>query len=69
MTKRLPSLSAQITLLVERAQALGLAVEAVEITPQGCPRILTRRPGVGLALDGGDDWVKLAGETQDLGRA
>lgn len=70
MTRRRLPLAAQIDLLIERAKACGLSVEAVEITVDGVPRVLTRRPsqGVGIANDDGD-WVDLAGQTQDLGRA
>lgn len=58
---------------VERAirgvQALGLTVEAVEISADGAIRVLTRRPLPGVALNDDDDWVNLAGETTDHRRA
>jgi hypothetical protein len=62
-------LSARLDLLIERALALGLAIEAVEISPEGAPRILTRRPTPGVALNDDTDWVDLAGETKAAGRA
>ena len=67
MTRR--ALVSQIDVLIERAQALGLTIEAVEITVDGCPRILTRRPPPGVALNDDESWVDLAGQTQDHGRA
>lgn len=70
MTKRSAALLiAQIDLLIERAIACGLAVEAVEITTEGAVRVLTHRPAPGVALNANDDWVTLAGQTTDLGRA
>lgn len=69
MSKRAKPLCAQIDLLIERAQAHGLTVEAVEITVDGAPRILTQRPLPGVGLNDNDDWVALAGQTQDHGRA
>lgn len=63
------ALVSQVDLLIERATACGLTVEAVEITVEGAVRILTRRPAPGLALNANEDWVSLAGETQDIGRA
>lgn len=68
MTKRAP-LTQMIDLLIERAQAAGLPIEAVEISVDGCPRILTRRPSPGVALNDDVDWVDLAGETKAAGRA
>lgn len=62
-------LSANLDLLIERAMALGLTIEAVEISVDGCPRILTRRPAPGVALNDDVDWVDLAGETKAAGRA
>lgn len=67
MSKR--ALSALIDVLIARAQAAGLTVEAVEISVDGTPRILTRRPAPGAAVNDDDDWVSLAGQTQDFGRA
>ena len=61
--------SADIDRLISRAQASGLSIEAVEITVDGHPRILTRRPAPGVALNDDTSWVDLAGETQDHGRA
>lgn len=69
MTRRSPPLCALIDLLIERAQAHGLAIEAVEISVDGCPRVLTRRPAAGVALNDDVDWVDLAGETKAAGRA
>lgn len=60
---------ALLDLLIERAQAHGLAIEAVEISVDGTPRILTRRPAPGVALNDDDDWVSLAGATKASGRA
>lgn len=67
MTKR--QLIMEIDTLIERALAKGLTIEAVEMTVDGCPRILTRRPSPGVALNDDESWVDLAGETQDHGRA
>lgn len=64
-----PSLAAKIDLLIERAIALGLTVEAVEISPEGAPRILTRRPTPGVAVNDDQSWVDLAGTTETTGRA
>ena len=61
--------AADVDLLIERAAACGLAVEAVEITVDGSVRILTRRPVGAVALNDDADWVDLAGETQAAGRA
>lgn len=69
MTKRATPLCAQIDLLIARAQAAGLTIEAVEISVDGAPRVLTRRPSPGVAVNDDDDWVTLAGATQDHGRA
>jgi predicted metal-dependent TIM-barrel fold hydrolase len=63
------ALVVQVDLLIERAQALGLTIEAVEITTEGAVRVLTQRPLPGVALNANDDWVTLAGQTKDLGRA
>jgi hypothetical protein len=68
VSRRQP-LCAQIDLLIERAQAHGLTVEAVEISVEGSPRILTRRPAHGVALNDDQSWVDLAGETKAAGRA
>lgn len=62
-------LAAKLDLLIERALALGLTIEAVEISTEGCPRILTRRPAPGVALNDDVDWVDLAGEKTAAGRA
>jgi hypothetical protein len=62
-------LVSQIDLLIERAQAHGLTIEAVEISVDGAPRVLTRRPVGGVALNDDVDWVTLAGETKAAGRA
>lgn len=67
MTKR--QLIMEIDTLIDRAQAKGLTVEAVEITVDGRPRVLTRRTAPGVALNDDTSWVDLAGETQDHGRA
>lgn len=69
MTKRAAVRWTDIDKLVERAAACGLTVEAVEITVDGALRVLTRRPAPGVALNDDDDWVTLAGQTQDHGRA
>lgn len=53
--------------LAAAAQA-GLTVESIELSPKGAVRLLTSRVGDGTALDDGD-WVALAGETTDHGRA
>lgn len=66
---RRAALVQMIDLLIERAKQHGLAIEAVEISVDGCPRILTRRPAPGVALNDDDDWVSLAGETEAAGRA
>jgi hypothetical protein len=63
------SLAAMVDLLIERAQAHGLTVEAVEISVEGAPRVLTRRPAPGVAVNDDLDWVGLAGETKAAGRA
>jgi len=63
------ALISQIDLLVERAKAHGLTVEAVEITVDGAVRVLTRRPAPGVPVNDDDSWVDLAGQTQDHGRA
>lgn len=68
MTRR-PPLAQMIDLLIERALGAGLTVEAVEISVDGNPRILTRRPPPGVALNDDQDWTDLAGETQAAGRA
>lgn len=59
---RRPALASLIDLLIERAQAHGLTIEAVEISVDGMPRVLTRRPAPGVALNDDLDWVTLAGE-------
>jgi hypothetical protein len=66
---RRATLIANLDLLIERALACGLAIEAVEISPEGTPRILTRRPAPGVALNDDEDWVDLAGEAKVAGRA
>lgn len=66
---RRPPLAQLIDLLIERAQEHGLTIEAVEISVDGCPRVLTRRPAPGVALNDDVDWVDLAGETKAAGRA
>lgn len=66
---RRPPLAQLIDLLIERAQAHGLTVEAVEISVDGTPRILTRRPAGGVAVNDDADWVSLAGEKTVAGRA
>lgn len=68
MTRRLPR-AREVDLLIERAAAHGLTIEAVEITVDGGVRILTQRPSPGVALNDDDSWVDLAGQTQDHGRA
>lgn len=62
-------LAMEIDTLIERALARGLTIEAVEITVDGHPRVLTGRPASGVALNDDESWVDLAGETQDYGRA
>lgn len=58
-----------IDLLIRRVLGAGLSVEAVELTPDGALRILTKRPaGEGHALPHGNDWVALAG-TDDAAAA
>jgi hypothetical protein len=69
MTRRVAQLIRDVDLLVKRAQAHGLSVEAVEITVDGAVRVLTQRPKPGVALNDDESWVDLAGETQDHGRA
>lgn len=69
MTRRAPPLAQMLDLLIERATAAGLTVEAVEISVDGCPRVLTRRPTPGVALNDDTDWVDLAGEKTAAGRA
>ena len=59
----------ELDTLHEWAVSKGLPIEAVEITVDGHPRILTRRPAPGVALNDDTSWVDLAGETQDHGRA
>lgn len=66
---RRPPLASLIDMLIDRAQARGLVVEAVEISAEGAPRVLTRRPAPGVALNDDANWVDLAGETQAAGRA
>lgn len=66
---RRPPLAQMIDLLIQRAVAAGLTIEAVEISVDGCPRILTRRPAPGVALNDDMDWVDLAGEKTAAGRA
>lgn len=68
MTRRAVRIS-DVDLLIGRAQALGLTVEAVEITVDGAVRVLTFRPPPGVALNDDADWVDLAGEAQAVGRA
>lgn len=69
MSRRLPPLAAQIDMLIDRAMAAGLPVEGVEIGVDGCPRVLTRRPVQGVAVNDDLDWVTLAGQANDYGRA
>lgn len=69
MTRRSAFRVADVDRLVQRVTALGLNVEAVEITVDGAVRVLTRRPPPGAAVNDDDDWVSLAGQTKDLGRA
>lgn len=69
MTRRAMPLCSQIDLLIERVQAAGLSIEAVEITVDGAPRVLTHRPAPGVAVNDDLDWVSLAGETKAVGRA
>lgn len=68
MTRRAP-LAQMIDVMIARALEAGLSVEAVEISVDGSPRILTRRPPPGVALNDDQDWTDLAGETQAAGRA
>ena len=69
MTRRAEVRQRDVDLLLDRAQACGLAVEAVEITVDGSVRILTRRPAPGVALNDDGDWTDLAGAPQDHRRA
>jgi hypothetical protein len=69
MTRRAAAMVRDADLLIERAQAHGLTVEAVEITVDGAVRVLTHRPAPGVALNDDHDWVTLAGETKAAGRA
>jgi hypothetical protein len=69
LTRRAAFRLADVDRLIERVSAHGLTVEAVEITVDGAVRVLTSRPAPGVALNDDDDWVSLAGQTQDLGRA
>ncbi|MDB5448082.1 MAG: hypothetical protein JWQ97_3399 [Phenylobacterium sp.] len=69
MTRRAAIRQADVDVLIRRAVACGLIVEAVEITVDGSVRILTHRPTGGVALNDDESWVDLAGQTQDHGRA
>jgi hypothetical protein len=54
--------AADLDLLIQRAIAGGLAIEAVELTPDGIVRVLTRRPHGDAFVESGEDWVALAGQ-------
>jgi len=55
--------------VIRTMQARGLSVAAVEISVDGALRVLTGKPAPGVALNDDDDWVSLAGQAQDHGRA
>jgi hypothetical protein len=69
VTRRAQVRQADVDLLIGRAAACGLSIEAVEITVDGSVRILTRRPPPGVALNDDVSWVDLAGNSTDHGRA
>lgn len=50
---------------VRAAKAVGLVVEAVEISVDGAIRLLTSRPAPGVAVNDDQDWVTFAGAAQD----
>jgi ribosomal protein S12 methylthiotransferase accessory factor YcaO len=50
----------QVDVLIERAQAAGLGVRALEITSEGAVRIVIGPPG-GENVNPTEDWVEPAG--------
>lgn len=71
MAKRTPQLFKQTDLerAIRAATAGGLVVKAVEIAVDGALRILTAPKETGVGVNDDDDWVSLAGSTQDPRRA
>lgn len=55
--------------LVRSAVAVGLTVEAVEISPEGAIRVLTTRPAPGVPVNDDRNWIDLAGQTTAHARA
>lgn len=51
----------EVDLLIARALAAGLIVEAIEITPDGALRVLTQRPTQKGAALLDDSWLDLVG--------
>lgn len=60
---------ADVERAIRASVAAGLEIKAVEIAVDGSVRVLTHGGQPGVALNENDDWVDLAGSTQDHRRA